>query len=462
MKQVGFSQAVCIIIFFVFCGAAIASAGKIRFTSLASFDGPNGNEPFYISLIQGTDGAFYGTTRYGGASNRGTIFRITAEGTLTTLYSFGGSDGEYPIASLLQGVDGDLYGTTDLGGANGHGTVFKITLAGKLTMLYNFCSRTNCADGATPFAGLVQTADGTFYGTTAEGGANNVGTVFRITSGGALTTLHNFDGSGGSYPYAQLVQSSNGSFYGTTFQGGANNDGTVFKITAGGRLTSLHSFDGTDGEEPVEALVQATDGDFYGTTKGGGAHYLGTVFKITSGGTLTTLYTFDGDGNGEFPYDGLVQATDGDLYGTTGGAARGDGSIFKITTAGKLTTLYAFDGKDGDAPLGGLLQATNGTFYGTTNGGGADGDGTVFSVAVGLGPFVETLPSSGKVGTAVIILGDNLTGASGVTFHGTPANFQVVSNSEITTKVPNGATSGKVKVKLPSGTLLSNVIFRVR
>ncbi len=279
--------------------------------------------------------------------------------------------------------------------------------------------------------------------------------------GGKLTTLHSFDGTDGSYPYAELVQASDGSLYGTTFQGGVNDDGTVFTVAAGGKLTTLHSFDGTDGEEPVEALVQATDGDFYGTTKSGGAHYVGTVFKMTLEGTLTTLYTFDGAGDGEFPYDGLVQATDGDLYGTTGGAARGHGSVFKITTGGKLTTLYAFIGTDGDAPLGGLLQATNGTFYGTTNDGGAYRDGTVFSLSVGLGPFVKTQPTSGKVGAVVMILGNNLTGATSVTFNGTAAKFKVVSGSEITSKVPTGASSGKVKVKTPSGTLVSNVVFRL-
>jgi uncharacterized repeat protein (TIGR03803 family) len=123
--------------------------------------------------------------------------------------------------------------------------------------------------------------------------------------------------------------------------------------------------------------------------------------------------------------------------------------------------LHNFSGSDGSYPNGGLAQYTSGAFYGTTYGGGAYGLGTVFSVSVGLGPFVETQPNSGKVGTAVKVLGNNLTGASSVTFDGTAATFNVVSSSEITTTVPADATTGKVEVKTPSGTLFSNMAFRV-
>jgi uncharacterized repeat protein (TIGR03803 family) len=169
----------------------------------------------------------------------------------------------------------------------------------------------------------------------------------------------------------------------------------------------------------------------------------------------------------------VIQATDGNLYGTTfgGGTNNSDctagcGTIFKLTTAGVLTTLYKFCSEsncaDGSAPQGGLVQDTNGTFYGTTYYGGTDGIGTVFSLSVGLGPFVETLPTSGKVGTAIKILGTTLTGATSVTFNGTAATFKVASASEITTTVPTGATTGTVKVVTPGGTLSSNVAFRIQ
>ena len=207
---------------------------------------------------------------------------------------------------------------------------------------------------------------------------------------------------------------------------------------------------------------------------GASPYYAGTIFKITPTGTLTTLYSFCtqsgcADGDGENPIGGLVQATNGDFYGTTfNGGANDEGTVFEITPGGTLTTLYSFCAQsgctDGYAPLAGLVQATNGTLYGTTGYGGASGThsaGTVFSLSVGLGPFVETQTTSGEVGAAVKILGSDLTSATSVSFNGTDATFTVVSRYLITTTVPAGATSGKVRVVTPSRTLSSNVPFRV-
>jgi uncharacterized repeat protein (TIGR03803 family) len=235
----------------------------------------------------------------------------------------------------------------------------------------------------------------------------------------------------------------------------------------------LHSFDGTEGSLPYEGLVQATNGNFYGTTSDGGEDGAGTVFKITPSGTLTALYQFcplgdcgSGGSPGGSPFAALVQATDGNLYGTTCCVISETGTIFKATPSGTtLTSVYSFcsqsDCADGSAPFAGLVQDTNGKFYGTTVGGGTHGVGTVFSLSVGLGPFVETQTTSGKVGAAVKILGTNMTGATSVTFNGKSATFKVVSSSLITTTVPAGATTGKVKVTTPHGTLTSNVPFRV-
>ena len=455
---------------FLFVTTAIALPAQ-TFTTLANFPESHGANPRLMSLVQGADGNFYGTTCDLGCVGEvgngfGTVFKVTPTGTLTTLYSFCAqpkcTDGAFPIAGLVLGTDGNFYGTTAYGGVNDDGTVFKITSGGTLTTLHSF-DLTD--DGAYPYATLVQATNGNFYGTTSYGGANAYGTVFEITPGGTLTTLYSFDDTDGAYPEAALVQASNGNFYGTTFEGGANFDGTVFSITSGGTLTTLHSFDGTDGYLPLGALVQA-NGDFYGTTVEGGANGYGTVFKITPGGTLTTLHSFDST-DGALPEAGLVQATNGIFYGTTlnGGAndacAVGCGTVFSITSGGTLTTLHSFDSTDGDDPYGGLVQATNGTFYGTTDAGGANAGGTIFSLAVGLGPFVKTLPTSGKVGAAVTILGTNLMGATSVSFNGTAASFTVVSSSEITTTVPTGATTGKVKVVTPGATLSSNLSFRV-
>jgi uncharacterized repeat protein (TIGR03803 family) len=455
------------------------SAQAQTFTTLYSFDSTHGQQP-YAGLIQGTDGNFYGTTGYGGANSDGTVYKITPGGTLTTLYNFCSqsncADGDAPSGELVQGTDGNFYGATQGGGANGDGTVFRITPGGTLTTLYTFCSQSNCADGDNPYGGLIQGTDGNFYGTTLLGGANSYGTVFKITPSGTLTTLHSFDSTDGDCPNGALIQATYGNFYGTTVFGGALNCatsnysgcGTVFKITPGGTLTTLYTFCSqgtcTDGEWPYAGLAQGTDGNFYGTTFLGGVNGDGTVFRITPGGTLTTLYNFCSQSNcadGSQPYGGLVQGTDGNFYGTNF-AANGDGTIFRITASGTLTTLHGFDGTDGQYPEAALMQATNGTFYGTTFYGGANALGTVFSLSVGLRPFVETQPTFGKTGTAVRILGAGLTGATAVTFNGTPATFTVVSATEITTMVPTGATTGKVQVTTPIHTLTSNKKFVVK
>jgi uncharacterized repeat protein (TIGR03803 family) len=472
---------------------ATPSAQAQTFTTLHSFDGTDGTNP-YAGLVQATNGNLYGTTNAGGANSVGTVFKITPKGTLTTLHSFDGTDGSYPYAGLVQATDGNFYGTTYIGGANGQGTVFKITPSGTLTTLYSFCSQGgfNCTDGADPLAGLVLATNGDFYGTTQYGGANCIanggcGTVFSITPSGTLTTLHSFAGypTDGSNPQGALVQGTDGSLYGTTVQDGPNciadgGCGTVFKITPSGTLTTLYNFcsqggsNCTDGKYPNAGLIQGTNGDFYGTASAGGANCTayggcGTIFKIIPSGMLTTLYNFCSQGgsnctDGAQPDAGLVQGTDGNFYGTTvSSGANNDGTAFSITPSGStLTTLHSFDGTDGYQPYATLVQATCGKFYGTTYAGGTNNDGTVFSLSVGLVPFVATNPTSGEVGKAVKILGTNLTGATSVTFNGTAATFTVKSKSEITTTVPTGATTGTVKVVTPRRTLSSNVPFRVR
>jgi uncharacterized repeat protein (TIGR03803 family) len=481
-------------------------------TTLLDFNAYDGFQP-NVQLIQATDGNLYGMTAFGGLHGEGTIFKMTPAGTLTTLYDFcsqGGSkctDGAMPYGvRLVQATDGNFYGVTPEGGASsgnfavceaiGCGTVFKITSRGQFTTIYNFCSQgggNNCTDGTFPYAGLVQATNGDFYGTTAYGGGtgcggSGCGTVFKITSGGLLTKLHTFDSADGWAPEAALIQATDGNLYGTTRYGGANGTyiGTVFRITPSGTLTTLYSFctqsNCADGGDPSE-LIQGANGNFYGTTHAYGPYDCaqgagcGTVFTITPTGQLTTLYNFGHGGHGNQPEAGLIQATDGDLYGTTpyGGANTAcvndqcRGTLFKITPAGKLTTLYRFCSQggynctDGANPQAALVQDTNGQFYGTTyEGGGLQENGTVFSLSVGLGPFVETHPTSGKVGANVKIMGTDLTGATSVTFNGTAATFTVKSKSEITTTVPTGATTGTVQVATPGGTLSSNVPFRVK
>jgi uncharacterized repeat protein (TIGR03803 family) len=459
--------------------------------------------------VQGRDGNLYGTTIFGGPSNLGVAFKMTPTGGLTDIYDFCAEanciDGINPHALTL-GINGDFYGTTQLGGTglgcppgiagSCGGTVFRITPGGTRTTLYSFCSQPGCTDGffaEVRHGALVQATDGNFYGTTDVGGANTsqcgglgCGTVFRITPEGALKTLYNFCSEAncddGANPVAGLIQGADGDLYGTTNAGGvgALSGGTIFKVTLEGRLTTLYSFcsqaNCDDGSQPYASLVQGSDGDLYGTTNTGGANGSGTVFKISPKGKLATLHNFCSLSNcadGSAPGNPLVLATDGNFYGTTesGGNSActfpgtGCGTVFKITQEGILTTLHSFDGTDGNSAEG-LVQATNGTLYGMTDCAGTSffcflSSGTVFSLSVGLGPFVEPVPAAGKVGETVKILGTDLRCVTSVRFDGEEAEFRVVSATEITAVVPEHARTGFITVHTPSGRLKSNVKFRV-
>lgn len=444
---------------FLFCLVIVATSHAQTFTSLVSFDGSDGNEPNIISLIQGTDGELYGTT----GSN---VFKITPEGTLTNLNTL--TYGYFSTAGLVQASDKNFYGTTEEGGAHNGGTIFKITSDGILTTLYSFCSQTNCTDGEQPDAGLVQGRDGSLYGTTQLGGANGNGTVFKITLSGTRTTLYSFcaqvNCTDGKLPNTALVQGNDGNFYGTAGT-------TVFRITPAGKLTTIYIF-GESGSVAA-ALIQATDGNFYGTQVSGGPHNDGSVFRLTPSGVLTTIYTFctvfvgGACLDGIEPYGSLIQATDGNLYGTTYlGGANNSGTIFKLTRDGTLTTLYSFCAQtsciDGDRPFGGLVQATNGTLYGTTWDGGSFDFGTVFSLAVGLSPFIQTNPTSGREGAQIWILGQGFSNSSVVEFGGIKAAVtKLVSTTFISAIVPPDALTGRVTVATGTTKLTSSQIFKV-
>jgi len=461
---------------------AIASSAQ-TVTTLVNFDGSNGASP-NGPLVQGTNGNFYGTTLLGGSQSYGTAFRMTPAGALATIYNFcvqpNCTDGNNPEAGLVLATNGDFYGTTT-GGGNAtppEGTVFRITPQGARSTLYSFI---NTYAYATDPSALIQATNGDFYGMT-QGTGTGYGMIYKVTPSGEFTSLYSFTGGiDGGYPVSGLVQASNGGLYAASSGISIGSPpGEFFVISLGGAFKGLRSIVYGDGEV-VNTLVQATDGSFYGTAQQGGSASdcglsfgCGTFFKMTSAGKPTLLYSFCSQPNctdGVFPYGALVQGTDGNFYGTTqyGGngsnslciSAGGCGTIFKVTPTGTLTTLYSFNYTDGNRPNG-LVQGTDGDFYGTTQYGGLTyNGGTAFSLSVGLGPFVETLPTSGKVGAAVRVLGSDLTGSSGVSFNGVPATFTVVSPSEITATVPTGATTGTVLVNTPGSALSSNVPFRV-
>jgi len=460
------------------------------------------------TLIQASDGNLYGTTSVGGVNSGGTIFRVTLSGKLTTLYSFCSqrpncTDGARPLAGLIQATDGNLYGTTRDGGANTGGTVFRMTLNGTLTTLYSFCSLPNCTDGFEPLAPLMQATNGNFYG-TASNSTNGGGVVFEISSGGRLTTLYRFCSqtscADGSDPVAGLIQASDGYLYGTTFEGGANDKGTVFKITPEGQFSKTHDFcselpNCADGGWPQAGLIQATDGDLYGTTSiDGGIGGSGTAFKIAPDGTLTTVYVFGSQtGDGESPVAPLVQATNGNFYGTTstqGKQTYGVGTIFSgslglapfvetQTTSGKVGAVVTILGNNLNGSTGVSFGAAPATFTVNSNSnlkatvpnGATTGvvtvttpDGTLtsnqdFRI---LPEFTGFTPPSGPVGTVVTITGVSLTQTTAVTFDGVSASsFTVNSDTQVTATVPAGSKTGVIVIRTVGGRRWSPTAFTV-
>jgi len=321
----------------------------------------------------------------------------------TVLHSFTGypGDGATPYAGLVRDAQGNLYGTTFEGGASSAGTVFKVDTTGKESVLYSFTG--TGGDGAAPYAGLVQDAQGNLYGTTYQGGdlacAYGCGTVFKVDTTGKETVLYSFKGgTDGANPYAGLVRDAQGNLYGTTEGGGdACNPyvcGTVFKVDTTGKETVLYSFTGypEDGQSPRGGLVLGAQGNLYGATAGGGAFGQGTVFEVDMTGNEIVLYHFTGTGgDGARPVAGLVLDAQGNLYGTTASAGdpacalnppNGCGTVFKLDTRGNETVLYSFTAypEDGAYPHAGLVRDVLGNLYGTTNMGGDSGYGTVFKV----------------------------------------------------------------------------------
>jgi uncharacterized repeat protein (TIGR03803 family) len=472
----------------VFCGATIISQGQ-TFTSLANLTPTTGERPG--ALVQGTDGNLYGAANDYGAYGGGTFFQVTPSGTVTPLYNFcfndnpGCPDGAGPLGAVALGVDSNFYGTTEGSFFGGEvATIYKITTAGSLTTLHTFCMGT-CSDGNYPTSGLSLAWNGDFYGISnpPEDSSAYDNLVYKISSSGTFTTLFtvcpNQTCPTDAGPYGTFLQASGGYLI-APGPGGTNGIGAIYRMTPAGIPTVIYSFcaDGTchDGEGPNTPLVQTAGGSLIGTNVYGGAganctisEGCGTAFRVLSG-SLTKLHDFcswENCTDGGTP-NALIQATDGNFYGTTsvGGASKGYGTIFKLTPSGQYTVIHRFDLTDGANPAAALVQATDGNLYGTTSNGGTDSEGdevgTIFRVSLGLPPFVKTVQNAALVGGSVIILGNNLTGSTGVTFNGRAALFSVTSDTEITATVPAGATTGPIQVITPSATLSSNVAFVVR
>lgn len=344
-----------------------------EFSVLHQFTTAEGSYP--NPLIKGSDGNYYGTAITGGALNwYGTVFRMTPAGAVTVLHSFNGaSDGGQPRGTLVDGYDGFYYGIASTGGQYSGGTAFKISATGAFTVLHHFKGGTG--EGSAPQC-ISNGNDGHFYGVAMFDGANDKGTVFKLSRTGVATTIASFNGANGTAPANCLVHTGDGIFYGVTTNGGANNAGVVFKAVPTGGLTAVYSFPGgAGGAWPNGPLEWGTDHNFYGTTQGGGANSYGTVYRVSKAGVATVLYSFTGGADGGAPKGGVTMANNFLFYGNTSyGAAGGNGTTFKINTAGTLTTLHAITAAEGTRPGNHLLRdEATGKLIGATNPGNTGG-----------------------------------------------------------------------------------------
>jgi uncharacterized repeat protein (TIGR03803 family) len=331
----------------------------------------------YPQDITGDDqGNLYGTTVFGGDKKCqcGTIYRLSPSGEETVLHRFTGDDGASPDGTLVWGPNGNLYGTTYQGGNNanactfGCGTIYSVTPDGILTTLYKFRGK---ADGSGPAASLYVDALGNLFGTATNNGNPHCscGTLFKLAPDGTFSVLHAFKGGDveGTYPQGTLVADADGDLFGTTYSGGGGpcfsfGCGTVFELTTDGVLHTLHAFNGTDGQGPAGTIVRDAAGNIYGVAQGDGPSGKGLAFMLAPDGSESSLHVFTGGTDGSFPIAGLSADAQGNLYGAVLGG--GDptcncGTVFTIGGSGTFDVLHTFSGR----PNGATFFAGDGPLY---------------------------------------------------------------------------------------------------
>ena len=447
------------------------------YTDLHHFDcSTEGCNPrFPAQLAQGRDGNLYGMMPKGGMFNLGTFFKVTTHGTVSVPYMFDGNDGNgfTPRSGLTLGTDGLFYGTTLKGGQSA-GTIVKIRPSGTIDTLYRFrgqegttCTASDEPDGGDPYAPPVQGTGGYYYGIT------SLGTSYRISSSGDFKVLCSLVSPSVPIPLGALspvVQATDGYFYGTS----SSESGAIFRFSPAGVAKIVHTFIPSEGSTPNGPVLQASDGNLYGTTASGGplGSGSGVIYKLTLGGKLTVTHAFDRVrkfAEGYRANAGLLEATDGLLYGSTqyggdpgcGPGGNGCGVLFRITKSGNYTVLHTFHSAEPAHPQATQIQHTNGKIYGLLNGPNFSDGGAIYSLDVGLKPFVRLMTRSGKAGQKVQLLGQSLAGATRVKFGTGSASFEVVSDKFLTALVPVAGTTGSVTVTTPSGTLTSSISFKV-
>ncbi|MEQ1748099.1 MAG: choice-of-anchor tandem repeat GloVer-containing protein [Prosthecobacter sp.] len=378
----------------VFCAALMLPGlrAAVNYEVLASFEKPG--TQVVAPLMRHSGGDFFGVASAGGAAGKGSVFKVTPAGVISTLFAFSGPDGQAPAAALVEGADGALYGTTSSGGSGNFGVVFKITTNGDYTKLVDFTGISGAARGSVPH-GLMLHADGNFYGVAQGGGTGLSGTVFQMTPTGELTTLADLTGTTGanlgSEPLGPLAVSGS-LLYGVTKYGGAAGLGVIFEISTAGVWRTLGEFTGVAGVRPgansAGTLLMHSDGALYGTTEYGGTNDFGALFKITTAATpVYTVLRHFADPTGSQPSGRLILGADGLIYGTTAyGGTSGWGTAYKIaTTTGTHTLLTSFTGEagvvPGASPRGGFAVGVDGLFYSVTSAGAAGNYGAAFKVA---------------------------------------------------------------------------------
>jgi uncharacterized repeat protein (TIGR03803 family) len=387
IAQMIFSGAALMLaVVFGFGAGTVQSAQGQTLHVLYNFGGSSDGGDPYAGLIRDAAGNLYSTFGYGGGTSfSGGVFKVAPDGTETVLYSFtGGADGAFPEAGLIRDNAGNLYGTTTQGGSDNIGVVFKVDPSGTETVLHSF---TGGADGVIPVGGLLRDAAGNLYGTTSQGGTSNDGILFKISPSGKETILHTFTGStkDGKYPsYTSLLTDAQGNLYGVTEEGGSADGGILYKLSKTGKLTILHSFTGgtTDGCNVLGTPFRDAAGNFYGTTSSCGTDKLGTVWKVNKYGKEKVLHSFaGGTSDGEYPLAGVIMDAEGNLWGNTetGGATK-FGTVYKISKSGHYTLVHSFDGTDGKYPYGSFAQNAKGTIFGSALNGGTIGYGTVWKI----------------------------------------------------------------------------------
>jgi len=439
------------------------------FTILHSFSGPpsDGRNPV-TGLTLDSSGNLYGTTLIGGTANGGTVFVVRPDGSEAVLYNFPlGTNGGPNPSGVTLGTDGKFYGTTAAGGTAGAGTVFRMSPDGTVTTLYSFAGPPN--DGSGPTSGVIRDGAGNLFGTTAYGGApcaslgsTGCGTVFELSPNGTETILHSFAGGAndGANPSGGLLQDAAGNLYGVAANGGSTGNGVVFKLSPDGTETLLYSFLGPannggtssgppgNGANPSGALIQDGGGNLYGTTLNGGAYSGGTVFKLSQTGTETILLRLGGPSNdGRSPRAGLVMDAAGNLYGTTSGTASSSlgPAVFELSPDGTETVVHNFTSSEGGTTDAGLIQDAARNLYGTTFGSaaatcsveGPGGCGVVFKLRP---PTADLFIHS--LAPAVAASGSSITYVIEVTNNGPDA----ASNVSIQDAIPAGTTFNSVSI----------------